>query len=368
MHTVDVQIVGAGFAGSVMAQRLADMGYTVEVVESRPHIGGNAYDYTDKHGIRVHKYGPHVFHTNSDRIFSYLSQFTEWIPYEHRVLSYLDGDLYPFPININTINKLYDRDLNADQMREFLHEVAVDCRDIRTSEDFVLKMVGRDLCDKFFRGYTRKHWGHDLSELSPSVCARVPIRYDTDDRYFTDKHQYMPKDGYTAMFESMLDNPRINVELDTDYFTAKNRPHYKAMVYTGPIDRFFGYCHGRLPYRSLEFYQQTWHIKQYQEVGTINFPNEYGWTRATEFKHMTGQEHPSTSVCYEYPAGNDGEPFYPIPREVNEILYRKYRDMANELTNTVFVGRLARYRYYNMDQVVGSALSKVETVLNILKG
>ena len=353
----DTLVVGAGFAGSVLAERLANvLGQRILVVDKRPHIGGNAYDRYDDAGVLIHPYGPHIFHTNSADIFEYLSKFTEWRPYQHRVLASVDGQQLPMPINLDTVNRLYGLNLTSFEMQGWLDSVAEKLERVETSEDAVVSKVGRDLYNKFFRGYTQKQWGLDPSELDASVTARVPTRTNRDDRYFADTYQAMPKHGYTRMFERMLAHPNIKVMLNTDYREVVDLLPWKHMVYTGPIDAFFNFRHGRLPYRSLEFRHVNIATEQFQPVGTVNYPNDYGYTRISEFKHLTGQRHPSTSIVYEYPR-SEGDPYYPVPRAENAALYRKYQLAADELTNVMFVGRLATYRYYNMDQVVGQALA-----------
>ncbi len=353
----DFLIVGAGFAGSVLAERLAnELGQRVLVVDKRPHIGGNAYDRYDDHGVLVHPYGPHIFHTNSADIFAYLSRFTEWRPYQHRVLSSVDGQMLPVPINLDTVNQLYGLELTSFEMERWLESVAEKRAEIRTSEDVVVNKVGVDLYRKFFRGYTRKQWGIDPSELDASVTARIPTRTNRDARYFTDTYQAMPLHGYTRMFERMLSHPNIKVMLNTDYREIEALVPWTRMVYSGPIDAFFNHRYGKLPYRSLDFQHVNLDQEQFQAVGTVNFPNDYEYTRVSEFKHMTGQKHATTSVVYEYPRA-DGDPYYPIPRPENAELYRQYEADAEALHNVTFVGRLATYKYYNMDQVVGQALA-----------
>jgi UDP-galactopyranose mutase len=353
----DYLIVGAGFAGSVLAERLATvLNQRVLIVDKRPHIGGNAYDRYDDHGVLIHPYGPHIFHTNSEDIFAYLSHFTEWRPYQHRVLASVDGQMVPMPINLDTINKLYGLNLTSFEVEKFLESVAEKKEEIKTSEDVVVSKVGRELYNKFFRGYTRKQWGLDPSELDASVTARVPTRTNRDDRYFADKFQAMPRHGYTRMFEKMLNHPNIKVMTNTDYREIVDVIPWKHMVYTGPIDSFFDCKYGKLPYRSLRFEHVNVAKEQFQPVGTVNYPNDYGYTRISEFKHITGQECASTSVVYEYPCA-EGDPYYPVPRPENAELYRKYEAEAEATPNVTFVGRLATYRYYNMDQVVGQALA-----------
>jgi len=361
---VDFVIVGAGFSGSVIAERLASAGKRILLIDKRGHVGGNAYDEIDNNGILIHKYGPHIFHTNSDRIFEYLSQFTEWRPYEHRVLARVDNQLLPIPINRDTINRLYNMDLNEEETGEYIESVRIAKDTISTSEDVVLNSVGEDLCEKFFRGYTKKQWGMDLSELSPGVAARIPTRTNTDDRYFTDKYQAMPKHGYTKMFERVLDNDLIDIKLSTDYGDIKEKYQDVSVIYTGPIDEYFCHCFGPLPYRSIKFAHE--HIPDthhYQPVGTVNYPNDQDFTRITEFKHLTGQEHTGTSIVREYPQ-SEGDPYYPIPRAENEALYQKYKALSRSEKNVLFTGRLAQYRYYNMDQAVGAALKTAEIAAN----
>jgi UDP-galactopyranose mutase len=354
---VDYLIVGAGFAGSVLAERLARaLDLRVLIVDRRPHIGGNAYDRHDDAGVLVHPYGPHIFHTNSADVFDYLSRYTQWRPYQHRVLASVDGQLVPIPINLDTVNRLYGLRLNSFEMEQFLESVAEKVDHVRTSEDTVVNKVGRDLYNKFFRGYTRKQWGMDPSELDASVTSRVPTRTNRDDRYFTDTFQAMPLQGYTRMFEAMLNHPNIKVMLNTDYRDIVDVIPWKHMIYTGPIDAFFDFKFGKLPYRSLQFEHVTLPVERFQSVGTVNYPNDYAYTRISEFKHITGQTLPSTSIVYEYPRA-DGDPYYPVPTRENAALYKRYEAEADACTNVTFVGRLATYKYYNMDQVVAQSLT-----------
>jgi UDP-galactopyranose mutase len=352
----DYMVVGAGFAGTTLAERLASVGKRVLVVERRSHIGGNAYDHYDADGILVHKYGPHIFHTNSKEVFDYLSDFTAWRPYEHRVRASVDGRLVPLPINLDTINELYGLRLSSRELESFFEDLAEPVERIRTSEDVVVSKVGRELYEKFFRNYTRKQWDLDPSELDASVTARVPTRLNRDDRYFADTYQAMPLHGYTRMFERMLDRPEINVLLQTDYRDIKDVVPYREMVYTGPVDEFFGLRYGKLPYRSLEFRFETVDQELFQPAPVVNFPNEHPYTRCTEFKYLTGQEHPKTTVVYEYPRA-EGDPYYPVPCPENGELYKRYKALADATRGVHFVGRLATYKYYNMDQVVAQALA-----------
>ena len=354
----DYLIVGAGFAGSVLAERLANgSGKRVLICDKRPHIAGNAYDCYDNYGILIHKYGPHIFHTNSREVFDYLGRFTEWRQYEHRVLAQVDGMLVSIPINLDTINKLYGLNLTSFEVKEFLENVREKRDVIRTSEDVVINAVGRELYEKFFRNYTRKQWGLDPSELDASVTARVPTRTTRDDRYFTDVYQAMPKHGYTRMFEKMLDHPNIKVMLNCDYREIVKEISFKEMVYTGPIDEFFDYRYGKLPYRSLEFKHETHDVEKFQPVTVVNYPNEQAFTRITEFKQLTGQEHKKTSIVYEFPQA-EGDPYYPVPRKENNEIYAKYKLLSETRSDVHFVGRLATYRYYNMDQIVAQSLTE----------
>lgn len=355
----DVMVVGAGFAGAVMAERLAnDAGKRVLVVDRRPHVAGNAYDRLDEAGVLIHQYGPHIFHTNSADVFDYLSRFTEWRPYEHRVLADVDGKLVPMPINRTTLNLLYGLDLQTEEdAAAFLASRAEPVDVVRTSADVVISAIGRDLYEKFFQGYTRKQWGMDPSELDKSVTSRVPTRTNTDDRYFTDSLQAMPAEGYTRMFERMLDHPNIDLLLGVDYCEAREAYPHDHLVFTGPIDEYFGFRFGKLPYRSLQFRHETLDQEQFQPVAVVNYPSPaVPYTRITEYKYLTGQKSAKTSVTYEYPSAV-GDPYYPIPREENQALFKRYEALAIAQPDVSFVGRLATYRYYNMDQVVGQALS-----------
>jgi len=353
----DYLIVGAGFAGSVLAERLANgSNKKVLICDRRPHIAGNAYDYYNDEGILIHKYGPHIFHTNSAEVFEYLSRFTEWREYQHRVLASVDGMLLPIPINLDTINKLYGLNLTAFEVEKFFESVAEPCEHVRTSEDVVVSKVGRELYEKFFRNYTRKQWGLDPSELDASVTARVPTRTNRDDRYFTDSYQAMPKQGYTRMFEKMLDHPNIKIMLNCDYQEIAENIPFREMIYSGPVDAFFDYRYGKLPYRSLEFKHETHDTEVFQSAPVVNFPNEQAFTRITEFKYLTGQEHKKTSVVYEFPRA-EGDPYYPIPRKENAEIYAKYKTLTETRPDVHFVGRLATYKYYNMDQIVAQALT-----------
>jgi UDP-galactopyranose mutase len=360
----DYLIVGAGLAGSVLAERLASVAdKKVLLIDKRNHIGGNTYDFYNNDGLLVHKYGPHIFHTNSQEVYHYLGQFTEWRPYEHRVLASVDGMLVPIPINLNTINTLYGLNISCFEMDAFLKSKAETIDRVITSEDVVLKSVGKDLYQKFFKGYTRKQWALDPSELDASVTSRIPTRCNRDNRYFTDTYQAMPSAGYTRLFENMLNHPNIKVMLNTDYKEIEYIIPYKNLIYTGPIDYYFDYCFGKLPYRSIEFKFETLETERFQQTGTINYPNEQQYTRITEFKYLTNQKHPKTSVVYEYPTDH-GDPYYPVPRPENAELYNRYKALTMALPNTYFTGRLATYKYYNMDQVVAQSLTLFKKIIS----
>jgi UDP-galactopyranose mutase len=363
----DFLIVGAGFAGAVLAERLANAaGKKILLVDKRNHIGGNTFDHYNKDGLLVHKYGPHIFHTNSREVYDYLGRFTTWRPYEHRVLASVDGMLVPLPINLNTINSLYGLSLNSAEVDGFLSVRAEKKDQIATSEDVVVNRVGRDLYEKFFKGYTKKQWDLDPSELDASVAARIPTRSNRDDRYFTDTYQGMPLHGYSRLFERLLDHPNIKIMLNTDYKEIDDVIPYKNMIYTGPIDYYFNHCYGKLPYRSIDFVFETHESEKFQSTGTINFPNEHPYTRVTEFKYLTGQQHPKTTVVYEYPIA-EGDPYYPVPRPENAELYKKYQLLTKEIKNVYFTGRLATYKYYNMDQVVAQSLTLFKRIQSSLQ-
>jgi UDP-galactopyranose mutase len=359
----DYLIVGAGFAGSVLAERLArGSNKKVLVVDRRPHIGGNAFDHYDDDGLLVHKYGPHIFHTNSREVFEYLSQFTDWRPYQHRVQAWVDGQLLPIPINLDTVNRMYGLNLTSFEVEAFFAKQAEPREVIKTSEDVIVSKVGRELYEKFFRNYTRKQWGMDPSELDAQVTARIPVRTNRDDRYFTDTYQAMPKHGYTRMFENMLDHDNIKILLNTDYREIEGVIPYREMIYTGPIDEFFDLRFGKLPYRSLQFKFETVDKEWCQPVAVVNYPNDQAYTRVTEFKHLTGQVHAKTSLVYEYPMA-EGDPYYPVPRPENTELYKQYQALADQTPGVWFVGRLATYKYYNMDQVTAQALTVYKKII-----
>jgi len=361
---VDYLIVGAGLAGCVLAERLAgQLGKTVLIVDKRDHIGGNCFDYHDTAGLLVHKYGPHYFRTNNKKVLDYLSRFTEWHPHSYRILAWVDGRLVPLPINLDTVNALYGLDLSSFELKAFFEKIREPVAEIKTSEDVVVSKVGRELYEKFFKGYTLKQWGLDPSELEASVCARIPVRCNRDDRYFDARYQVMPKHGYTRMFNKLIAHSNIHLLLKTDFHLIKDQIPCRRLVYTGPIDEYFDYKFGPLPYRSLRFEFETLDQEWFQPVSQVNYPNDYDFTRIVEIKHATGQKHPRTTIVREYPT-DSGDPFYPIPRPLNQALYEKYRLEAERLQDVFFLGRLAQYRYLNMDEVVALALELFENRLS----
>lgn len=362
----DFLIVGAGYAGAVMAERLAtQQNKKIIIIETRNHIGGNAYDEYDENGILVHRYGPHIFHTNSKQVFDYLSQFTEWRFYEHKVLAQRKDKLYPMPINRITLNKLYNLNLQTEKDVQNYYDSVIEKRNpIKNSEDIIVNQVGYDLFEKFFLHYTKKQWNREPKELSPTVCGRIPVRTNDDCRYFTDKYQFMPKDGYTKMFEKILNHENIEVVLNTDYKKIINDLKFNRMIYTGPIDYFFSYEFGKLPYRSIRFEYKTFHQAYYQPTAQINYVDEqHSFTRVVEHKYLSNQTSERTIVSFEY-SQPEGEPYYPVPTIENRNLYEKYLQTAKKLDSIIFLGRLAEYQYYNMDQVVASALTTFERMQN----
>ena len=357
----DFLIVGAGFAGSVLAERIASqLGKTCLVVERRNHIGGNAYDHHDRAGVLVHDYGPHYFRTNSQRIVDYLSQFTEWHPVEYKILSWTHGRFWQFPINLNTFEELIGRPSTTEEMEAQLAEWRVKIANPKNSEEVIVSQVGWKLYEMFFQNYTRKQWQRDARQLDPSVCGRIPIRTNRDDRYLSEKFQALPKNGYTSMFQKILSHPKIDVWLNTDYREVRQHVRFGHLIFTGPIDEYFDHCFGRLPYRSLRFEPETLPQEYFQPAMQVNYPNDHDFTRIVEIKHARGQKLPSTTIVREYPQnfGPGHEPYYPIPAPDAKALYSKYAERAALEKNVSFVGRLATYRYYNMDQIVGMALAE----------
>ena len=367
MRHYPIMIIGAGFSGCPIVYKLAKAGVEVLLIEQKAHVGGNAFDELDANGILVHRYGPHIFHTDNKDVFEFLSRFTQWRAYAHKVRAFVDGRLLPIPINRETINLLYGLDLDEDGVRRHLERVRQKKEVIANSEDAFLNSVGVDLYEKFFKGYTRKQWGVTPANLSARVASRIPVRTNTDDRYFTDTYQFMPSEGFTKMFQRMLDHPNIRVELGVDYLKQRDRFKADHIIFTGPIDAYFGYCFGKLPYRSLAFdHEHLPGITQYQPVGVVNYPNDHDFTRITEFKHITGQVHPGTSIVREYPSA-EGDPYYPVPCPENEALYQRYQALAQKDKTVTFVGRLAEYQYYNMDQVTARALSVADRIIRQIR-
>jgi UDP-galactopyranose mutase len=370
-------IVGSGFSGLTLAERLSNqMGAKCTIVEKRNHIGGNAQDVYDEAGVLIHKYGPHYFRTNAPRIVEYLSQFTEWHPVEYKILSYSDGRYWNFPINLNTFEQYIGRESTSEEFETWLESKRVPIETPANSEEVIVSQVGCELYEKFFKNYTLKQWKKDPKDLDASVCGRIPIRTNRDDRYLREEFQAIPKDGYHRMFERMLAaSTGVELLLDTDYRDVIDKIPHDYLIVTGPIDEYFDYCYGPLPYRSLCFENESFGPEQLQgrqaisgKIGywqpamQVNYPNEEEYTRIVEIKHATGQETPYTTIVREYPEDYvpGKEAYYPIPTPETAALYRKYADKAAELTNVSFVGRLATYRYYNMDQVVGMALTEFE--------
>lgn len=357
-----VRVIGAGFAGATAARLLAEAGADVEVWERRNHLGGNAHDCLDDNGIRIHPYGPHIFHTNSKNIFHWLSRFTDWVFYEHRVKAHVDGKLITLPINIDSLESIFETeicDLHADS---FLESVREKIRDVRNAEDYLHSKVGKVISDKIFRSYSEKQWGKDLSEIPIGTVARLPLRLNRDDRYFEDRYQFMPANGYARMFENLFNHPRITTRLDLK-FSWNTTEEFDHLVYTGPLDEFFGFMHGKLPYRSLRFEFENFDRESFQEYPVENYPSlEVPYTRITEFKKITGQKSECTSIVREFPS-IEGDPFYPVIDVASRIVLEKYRNEARKLNNVTFLGRLAEFRYYNMDQVVASALVATQRLI-----
>jgi len=359
-HNFDLIIVGAGPVGCVLAERAArEMGWKCLIVEKRPHLGGNCNDFVHESGLLLHRYGPHLFRTNQESIVDYLNSYTEWIPGNYRVQAFYQGELYPLPINLTTLEKFFRCSLNPETAQSLLETERLDIINPSNSEEFVLSRLGRKLYEAFYLGYTHKQWGIHPRELSPSVCGRLPIRLNRDDRYVDELFQIMPKEGFTCMFERMVRHPSIEVLLNTDYFEIRNQLKAKrALVYTGPVDAYFDFRYGALPWRSLEFRWVEKNRAFQQPCVAINYPSDHEFTRSVEIKHVTGQKHPRTVISYEYPR-SVGEPFYPVLTDANVAEYSRYRRLAETETTerrVHFCGRLATYSYLNIDQAIESAL------------
>ena len=349
-------IVGGGCAGCTLAERIAtQLDKRVVLVDKRHHIGGNAYDYYNEDGILVQKYGPHIFHSNSEVVWKYLSQYTEWNKYVHRVMAKVNGKDVFLPLNLVTMEQLYDRKFTKHSLCRFLETRRSKIDKISNARDVVVSQVGEELYELFFKNYSKKQWGVHPHELDPQVTQRLPLRFNRDTRYFTDKYQGIPKDGYTQMFEQMLDNGNIHLLLGVDFKDIMHSITFDNLIFTGPIDYFFDHVYGKLPYRSLTFEFKTLNVEQYQDVAVVNYPNDYDFTRITEFKHFYYQKHAQTTICREYPQA-EGDPYYPIPTPDNHKLYQHYQQEAQKLQGVHFVGRLAQYSYLNMDHVVLLAL------------
>jgi len=390
----DCLIVGAGIAGLTAAERLCRVhGKTCLVIDKRGHIGGNAYDRYDDHGVLIHTYGPHYFRTNSPRIRDYLSQFTEWHPVDYTILSHTGGRYWNFPINLNTFEQIIGRSSTSEEMQHWLAEKRIPIENPANSEEVILSQVGRELYEKFFMGYTLKQWKRHPKDLDASVCGRIPIRTNRDDRYLREEFQALPKAGYTRMFERMIEacGNRVKILLNTDDRELLHHVEFNHLIHTGPIDEFFENCHGRLPYRSLRFEPESFTPEQlkpreaisgkpgfWQPAMQVNYPNEEAFTRIVEIKHATGQDCRNTTIVREYPDDYrpGKEPYYPVPAPDATAAYRKYKELADAATSNPtlapviplsagctrisFIGRLATYRYYNMDQVVGMALAEFD--------
>ncbi len=360
----DFLIVGSGLSGSTLAERLSHKYKKILLIDKRSHLGGNVYDEYDKNNVLIHKYGPHIFHTNSKEVFDYLSNFTEWIKYEHKVVSFVDNKFVPIPVNRNTLNLIFNEHLKTDEETSiYLDKLKKNIKIIKSAKDVVLSKIGKELYKKLFEGYTKKQWGINPEKLSPEITKRIPIRINCDDRYFSDLYQYMPKDGYTAMIKKMLSNKKIKILLNTDFRNLDKKITYKNLIYTGPIDYFFNYKYGKLNYRSIYFEFESYNKNHYQNYPVINYPDEkINYTRITEFKYLTGQKINKTTIVKEYPQSK-GDEYYPILTAEDKKIYEKYKKEALKLKNTYFVGRLAEFKYYNMDQAVAAALSLSKKIL-----
>lgn len=361
MKSIDILIVGAGISGAVLAERYANIGKKVLIIEKRDHVAGNCYDYYDENGILVSKYGAHLFHTNEEAVWEYVNRFNAWYPWEHKVIARIDDKTVPIPVNITTVNTLFNEQIaTEEQMKEWLHNNRVPIDEPANGEEAVLSRMGPVLYEKMFKHYTKKQWDKYPDELDASVLNRIPVRYNYDDRYFSDKYQALPVGGYTKIFENMLAHPNIEVLLNTDYFDVQDRyVDYEKVFYTGPIDRFFDFKHSlseKLEYRSINFVSETVEQEFYQENSVVNYPGvEVPYTRIVEYKHFGNQQSKHTTIVKEYTV-DEGEPYYPVPNPRNQEIYNRYKEEAEKLTDVYFVGRLANYKYFNMDQAFKNAL------------
>ena len=357
----DILVVGAGISGAVIAERYASIGKKVLVVDKRPHIAGNCYDYVDENGILMSKYGAHLFHTNDESVWKYVNRFSEWYKWEHKVLARVDKKLVPIPVNIDTVNLLFNQSISSEaEMKKWLEDHKLIIDNPQNGKEAVLAKVGPELYEKMFRHYTKKQWDKYPEELHASVLNRIPVRTNKDDRYFSDKYQALPLGGYTQMFEKILAHPNIEVRLNTDYFDILDEiDHGSKLFYTGPIDRFFDFKYSiqeKLEYRSINFVKETIDQEYFQENSVVNYPGtEVDFTRIIEYKHFGNQKTPNTVIVKEYTV-DSGEPFYPVPNQRNQEIYERYRKDAEQLKNIYFVGRLANYKYFNMDQAFKNAL------------
>ncbi|HEX8561701.1 MAG TPA: UDP-galactopyranose mutase [Flavobacterium sp.] len=361
MKNYDIIVIGAGISGAVLAQHYAAIGKKVLIIEKRDHIAGNCYDYIDENGILVSKYGAHLFHTNEEDVWEYVNRFSEWYPWEHKVIAKVDEKLVPIPVNITTVNELFGQNLQTeDEMKAWLEENRVKIDSPKDGREAVISKVGNELYEKMFRHYTKKQWDKYPEELHASVLERIPVRTNFDDRYFSDKYQALPKGGYTQLFENLLDHPNITIQLNTDFFDIKDTiTGFDKLFYTGPVDRYFEFKHSlveKLEYRSINFVSETVDAEFFQENSVVNYPGtEVDFTRIVEYKHFGNQQSDKTTIVREYTV-DEGEPYYPVPNSRNQEIYEKYKAEADTLTDVYFVGRLANYKYFNMDQAFKNAI------------
>lgn len=361
MEAYDIVVIGAGISGAVLAQHYAAIGKKVLVLEKRDHIAGNCYDYIDDNGILVSRYGAHLFHTNSAMVWNYVNRFARWYRWEHKVLAQVDDKLVPIPVNITTVNELFGENLRTEEeMKTWLREHREPIDIAANGRDAVLGKVGQVLYEKMFRHYTKKQWDKYPEELDASVLERIPVRTNFDDRYFSDEYQALPVGGYTKLFEKLLASPNIHIRLNTDFFDVKDQiTGYAKLFYTGPIDRYFDFKHSlteKLEYRSINFVTETIDAETFQQNSVVNYPGaEVPFTRIVEYKHFGNQQAAKTTIVREYTVA-EGEPYYPVPNARNRRIYEQYKQEADALTNVYFVGRLANYKYFNMDQAFENAI------------